>query len=243
MSRARQLLSVIAFPLSVAALSAIACYRAAGPTLGLFLGLLVFVALLVPPILAAARETGERLTSLTVIVVPLVITWLIASWHNEMRLSEWAASSLVLAAFAVGLSGLSAALSVTRIGRHTAGLVVVLLGLAWLTWPIWLSRTWDGEASSRWVNPLVALHPGLAINYPHLGQWAEQSIAYHLTDLNQNVPYAPPRTVAACVVFHLVIGAGLLVMSGWVERRRARVAVAADSASEGQTGAADVPVH
>lgn len=241
MSVTRQVVYAITFPLFLATLSAIACYRAAGPTLGLFLGLLVFATLIVPPVTAAAQARRERMLGLAAVVIPFVITWFIASRRNEMLIGEWAASSLVLAAFALGLSGVSAALSVSRFGRHTAAVIGVLLGLAWLTWPIWLSRTWDGEASSRWVNPLVALHPGLAINYPHLGQWAEQSIAYHLTDLNQNVPYAPPRTVLACVLFHLAIGAGLLVLASWIERPK-RMADTSDAPVPAQSAATEPPI-
>lgn len=220
MSASCRLLSATLAPLLLATLSAIACYQAAGATLGLYLGLLVAAVLLTPPAIAIEQNATDRLAALSATVLPLCITWFIASRRNEMWLSEWAASSLVLISFAAALAGLSAALSVTGVGRPLAAAIVILLGLAWLTWPIWLSPTWDGEASTAWVNRFVALHPALAINYPHLGQWVEQSIAYHLTDLNQNVPYAPPHTVLACVLFHLVIGANLLALGTWIERRQ-----------------------
>jgi hypothetical protein len=59
----------------------------------------------------------------------------------------------------------------------------------------------------------VVVHPALSVSLPHLGHWDEQSLAYHLTDLNQSVPYAPPHSVWMCVLLHALIGAALLGLS------------------------------
>jgi hypothetical protein len=115
----------------------------------------------------------------------------------------------------LALAGLAGVLRVCRLSATVSAALTVLVGLAWLTWPIWLSRAMSGQASANWVGNAITLHPGLAINLPHLGQWVEQSVAYHLTDLNQNVPYAPPRTVWTCVIAHAVFGAVFLILSFW----------------------------
>jgi hypothetical protein len=93
--------------------------------------------------------------------------------------------------------------------------LTVIVALAWLTWPIWLSRAFDGDASAGWVDKAAAVHPALSINIPNLGVWSEQAIAYHLTDLNQNVPYSPPKTVWGAVLLHGAIAVVLLGLVGW----------------------------
>lgn len=100
--------------------------------------------------------------------------------------------------------------------------VVVLVALAWLTWPIWASPTWRGGRSAGQVGRLVELHPGLVVNAQvgrSFGQWTEQSVAYHLTDLNQDVAYLPPRTVWRSLLVHGGLGAVLLVAVGVLEGR------------------------
>src|SRR5688500_11116546 len=120
MSTARHLLSVTLPPLLLATLSATACHRAAGPTLGLFIGLLVTATLLVPPLTAAERRWQDRLLVLAATLLPLSVCWAIASRQNDSRLGEWLAATLVLTTYALALVGLSAAPSVTVIGRIPA---------------------------------------------------------------------------------------------------------------------------
>ncbi|HSI36718.1 MAG: hypothetical protein ACAI43_03300 [Phycisphaerae bacterium] len=70
----------------------------------------------------------------------------------------------------------------------------------------------------------LELHPGLAINgqvYRGLGSWIELSVAYHLTELNQSVPYTFPASVWPTVVWHFAVGA--LGISGLPARWRNRV--------------------
>jgi hypothetical protein len=136
-------------------------------------------------------------------------------------MGEWGASSAVLLAYAIALAGIVMALPLLRLSAIVSAALTVVLGLAWLTWPIWLSRTWSGEASAAWVNRLVIVHPALSVSLPHLGHWDEQSLAYHLTDLNQSVPYAPPHTVWICVLVHALIGVALFELSVFLARGNA----------------------
>src|SRR5438094_751127 len=103
----------------------------------------------------------------------------------------------------------------------------VTLALLWMTWPIWLSPTWKGEESTAGVARLVVCHPAFAINSllvrPH-GLWTEQSIAYRLTDLSQNVPYTLPKSIWPSTLLHALMGAASLTLAAWSQRKRPRVA-------------------
>jgi hypothetical protein len=220
MSAIRSVSSAGLFPLLAGSVSAAACYHAAGASLGLFIGALFVLTVLVPPVTVAAERWPGWLTAAVTSVLPLVIGWGVASRRSETTAGEWAASSAVLLAYAVALAGVSVALAVTPLRRVGAAAAVALTGLTWLTWPIWLSQAWEGEGSAATIARLAAVHPGLAVSLPHLGQWVEQSVAYQLTGLNQDVPFAPPATVTACVVSHGLIGVGLVLLRTWVTRRQ-----------------------
>jgi hypothetical protein len=76
----------------------------------------------------------------------------------------------------------------------------------------------------------------LAINglvYRPFGSWIEQSVAYHLTELNQSVPYTFPATVWPTVAWHLAVGA--LGISGLPARWRARLLAHPALEVEGRT--------
>jgi hypothetical protein len=134
--------------------------------------------------------------------------------------------------------GLSAALRAIRVSATVSAALAVVVGLAWLTWPIWLSRSWDGEASAPAVARWAAVHPGLVIQVPNLGAWPEQSIAYHLTALNQDVSYAAPAGVWKCVLAHGVVGVLLLGFATWFPARSPRRAKRRARFSERNSSAA-----
>src|SRR5205085_5515097 len=55
----------------------------------------------------------------------------------------------------------------------------------------------------------VPAHPVFATNgvlRERLGYWAEQGIAYHLTNLNDDISYTIPDNVLACVLVHAAVG-------------------------------------
>jgi hypothetical protein len=78
----------------------------------------------------------------------------------------------------------------------------------------------------------------LIIQIPNLGAWPEQSIAYHLTDLNQNVSYEAPPTVWKCVLGHALAGTLLLGFATWFSVRSPRRAKRRARFSERNSSAA-----
>ena len=62
------------------------------------------------------------------------------------------------------------------------------------------------------VQHLVAVHPPLAINgiLTNEPAWTERSLAYHLTNLNQDVPIRLPANAAACAATAWNPGFGLV---------------------------------
>ena len=224
MSASFRVLSAGLAPLLLSVLSAVGCYMSAGATLGVFHGGVVIVTLLVPPLILASDGWRTRGATLVGIVLPFWGVWLYVKFRSDTYLGEWLACCVVLAAYATALAGLSLGLRRARLPGLSCCAIVTVIGLAWLTWPIWMSRTWDGAASARTIAPFITLHPGMAVNgqlFRQFGSWTEQSIAYHLTDLSQNVPYSLPKSVWPCVLFHGAITGALIAVSVIVERRRA----------------------
>lgn len=221
MSVIRRLLSVVLFPFLVALLSAIACYLVAGPSLGIFLGGLLLITFLVPPLAMAEASVINRLLAVGIFALTIVAIWLYAAIRSETKVIEWAGASTVLLAFAIALAGLASGLRLARCSPIVAATITVILAIAWLTWPIYMSRTWDGESSEAGVDRLIVLHPGMAINaqVSKLGAWTGQSVAYHLTDLQQNVMYSLPHNYWPCVLFNCILGGALLGLSWWFEGR------------------------
>jgi hypothetical protein len=221
MSATRRLLSATAFPFLLSLTAATACYLSAGPTLGLFLGGLLMATLLVPPLVMAEGPLSNRLMVVGASVIPIAALWLLGTVRSETRLAEWFACVLVLLAYALALGGLSVGFRLLRCPAVVSAALSVIAGLAWMTWPIWLSPTWNGGESENSVARLVVCHPGITLNGQllHLGVWTEQSVAYHLTDLSQNVSYSPPRHVYPCVLLHALLGATLFALQYLRTRR------------------------
>jgi hypothetical protein len=169
----------------------------------------------------AEQTSIDRLNTSAAIVLATSTVWLFGKFHSETFLSEWSMCTIILEGYAIALTGLAAGLRLAKLPAIPAAALSVIIGLAWLTWPIWLSRTWDGESSAAGVARLVMFHPGMAINgqVATLGAWTEQSVAYHLTDLSQNVPYSLPTSIWPTVLFHALFGGGLLCLASWVAGR------------------------
>jgi hypothetical protein len=221
MSVIRRLLSVTLFPFILGLLSASACYVIAGPSLGLFLGGLLLVSFLVPPIAMSEVSVLNRLLGVLILVLTIIGIWLVATLRSETKLVEWAGASLTLLSYAVALAGFASGFRLVHFSPIVSAALTVILALAWLTWPIYMSRTWDGQNSEAGVARLILFHPGMAINaqVSKLGAWTGQSVAYHLTDLQQNVMYSLPHNYWPCVLFNSIVGGALLGLSWWLEGR------------------------
>jgi hypothetical protein len=174
------------------------------------------VVLLVPPAAAiAGRGPGGGLMG-TMIGLGIGGVWLLPVFRDVMSCGQWALCVGIVLSLAVLVEAVVRLILVVA-SPLTASATVTLLGLAWLTWPIWLA-TWLAGASLRWS---VALHPLFAINHvvANLGIWTEQQVAYNLTTLGQDVSYQLPRSAWPVIGFQLGL-AGLLELLGGVLKRK-----------------------
>jgi hypothetical protein len=190
------------------------CYAAAHVSLGLFLGPLLLSAVIIPPIALSHEARGERAIAVLSVVLGIWAVWCVATWRSPLLNARQSIEcGLVLAAFALALSGLAA--SIQRVVRSTvfANAVVIILALLWLTWPVWAARSLaDAEHSAERVAWLVPAHPPLVIStIVDLGVWGEQRVAYHLTTLGQDIVYRPPSGPWIAVAVHALLGIALLL--------------------------------
>jgi hypothetical protein len=184
-----------------------ACYWAAGPTLGVFFGGLFVATFLTPGAVLAER----KLAVIAAVVGPIAGVWLAAALQAGDPIGQWVEVTIVLTAYSLTLGGTAAGLARCGLPKILAAAGAIMLGLAWLTWPVWLSPALERGFGERVVQFLVKIHPPLVANgvLTHEPAWTERSIAYHLTDLDQDVPVRLPNGIGACVAAHGVLGAGL----------------------------------
>ncbi len=201
------------------------CYWAAGVTLGLFLGGLMVVALITSPLLAGEDTWLGRGLAWGGAVHGVAAIWLVASVRVELDLGIWAACYLVLATMAAAIAAITVLMRSLRFGRVLSGAIVTVAAVAWLTWPIWLAPVMHGQRGIRMAAWLIPANPAFAVNgvvRESMGVWTEQAIAYHLTSLNDEVPYALPERVVACLLLHAAIGGagiGLVAALGKLTRK------------------------
>lgn len=216
----------IALPMTLGALAALACWWAAGETLGLYLGVLFMVALLAPVLAAGAGRSAWPFTQVELdegdaaapdgmallaalvaagaVVDGTALVLLAGVVRGTIGIGQWLRVYVLLLSYAaggVGVVHLAARLGVPRL---IAGAAVVVAGGAWLTWPVWLSP-WLTDGLVSLLSPC---HPVFALNraVEHLGLWSEQAgVVYRHTSLNQDFPYALPTTIWPAVVLHLMI--------------------------------------
>jgi hypothetical protein len=133
---------------------------------------------------------------------------------------------VLLATWAAALWGVAALLKRAGIPSVGASAITVLLAVAWLAWPIWLSPWIAGRetlvAWLVWPHPLFALDGALR----HLGPpWTERHQMYtRLTVLNQDVFYALPRGIMGAVLVHAGIALAALLPCRRVISRSAQKA-------------------
>jgi len=177
-----------------------------GRNLGMFFAGLILASVLAP-LLVVAEEGGLRRILIVVgIVAAIVMVWISCLFNDTITLREWSRASLVLLIFAFASAALAGLLVRIRIPPA----VVVILSLAWLSWPIWLAPALRGGASSERivgrlviVNPTFAMQGALSQSFPV--PWAQSRIAYRLTNIGDDIPYQMPTTIAWCVLLHAVI--------------------------------------
>jgi hypothetical protein len=221
--RGKTFLAVALPPFLLLALLTACCYLAANPTLGLYLGGLALAMTLTPQFVIAHRASIERVLSVGSLIDGVGIVWLVAMFQSDVTFGQWLTAYILLAACAIAAAGLTLALA-RGIGALFASALTTVIGLAWLTWPIWLSAWIDHPSVVGVIGWLVPLHPLLALNglLAHLGVWGESPLMYQLTSLGQDVPYNLPHSIAMCAGTHLLLGGALLLLSA---ARKPRAAV------------------
>jgi hypothetical protein len=139
----------------------------------------------------------------------ILLAWIDgSSAMSQTRLLDWVGLYALLAAYAAAAGGLVLILRRLRIGDILAVTVTMMIGLLWLSWPVWLGAKLTVEMTRM----LTPAHPLLAANQllTHLGIWTEQPLAYHLTALGQHVPYQLPPGPWLALGLHLLLAAMLL---------------------------------
>ena len=187
------------------------CRSATGPTLGLFLGGLLLATLIAPP-LTIGDPPRRAWLPITGIILGTALVWAASLQAADVSIWEWLRCSLVLAAYILALGGLASLLVSIGIPSPPAAGLVILLGLLWLTWPVWLSR-WLTQSMADWLVPANTV---FAVNATlrHLGTWDRAPLAYRvLTSLNQDVPYRLPGSIAPACVAHALIGAVAMLLA------------------------------
>lgn len=208
--------------LSLGLICGAACSFAAGPTAGLFFGGVAMATLIAPPLLAGETVRWRQAFVAASVVDGVALPWLLAVSDPAVSILDWVRAYLLLAADVLALWGLLSLLVSLRIAPLFASAIVVVLGMAWLAWPVWLSPWLAGRQTL--VGWLVCAHPlfGLDGALRHLGPpWTERHLMYtRLTVLNQDVAYSLPPGVGRAVVVHAALGAIGLFVSNWVSARR-----------------------
>ena len=205
--------------ISVAATSWVA--MVVGANLGLFLGALLLTTCYVPAVVLA--ESGQRRwIALAGIMAGACLSLAIFSRSIDVTFGEWLQCALVLEAYAWALAGVAVLLWRIHLPVPIAALLVVVIGLLWLTWGVWLSP-WMTQGLADWLSPA---NPLLATNaiVRHLGTWDHAPIAYKaLTVLDQDVPYRLPRTILPAVLLHILIGTPGMALSFLRDRTEATI--------------------
>ena len=169
------------------------CYLAAGPTLGLFIGGF-FVAAFFSPL--APLITTIAIAAVWLIAVPSHTLW------------QWTQLTAALVAFSFFLHSTTRLAVRFHFPNSLSQSLAITIGLVWLTWPLWLSPQITHLPSNSLIQTLVNLHPPLVANGVLRNEppWTEKTVAYQLTNLNQDIPISLPANAAACIAFFAVAG-------------------------------------
>jgi hypothetical protein len=190
-----------------------------GGNLGLFFFGMILATLLAPPLCLADERVVSRVLTAAAIAMGIGLVELAAGVKASMSIVSLIACLGLLMSWTLALAGIASALAwLVRSPalRVPAAGVTTALGLAWLSWPVWLAQALPGHP---WiVQWLVPAHPLLAINgaLRELGIWTQRPIAYRwLVTLGQDVPYALPASVLPAILLHggiavVLLGASLL---------------------------------
>jgi len=201
-------------PIVLSVVVAVTSYAASGVSLGFFFGPVLLAPIVVPPLALSVSKLSHRFAVCIIYAGASGIVWLLA---GRVEISAVVRCVIVLVALVLALASLPPALVRARFQPVLASATVTILGLAWLTWPVWLARalpTNGGEYVLRWagpVNPLFAINGTLR---SYFDDWDRYQLAYqHLTTLNQDVLYSLPRSIWPSALAHLLIALGCFILA------------------------------
>ena len=199
-----------ALPLAAGAASGIVAIVAAGPTLGAFFGATVLAALLVPGIALSANRPSAVLMRAGGLADGVGLVWLWLIFAAGIGFWHWLGAYVVLVAMLSLLVGLGMAMRRVGASASVSAGMSALLGALWLSCPVWLFHHLTHLGADGLVRGIVAIHPLFALNgLLDLGNWTEMGRAYHLLQLNQDVPIALPATIWPSVAVHGVLGVSM----------------------------------
>ena len=197
--------------------------RRSTPTLGLFLGGIAVATVVTPGVVLAEESWFGRVVAWAGVVDAIMFVWLAPVIAGVVSFWDWGEAVCVAVAYTVALVGVASGLRGIRLPSVLAAGVTVVVGVAWLAWPVWMAPWLTGENREATVGWLVWGHPVFALNGAMLeafGQpWAQMTVAYRLTNLGDDIAYEMPRGVWACVGVHGVI-AGLVIVPQVLLSRR-----------------------
>lgn len=201
---------------------AMLCHFCAGPGLGLYLGGLAVVGLIVPPLVVGQDSIARAAIVTGSVLLAVAAVWLGPVFQTSVAITDWFRGCAVLLGFAAGLTGIASILKRVTKSAVVASALAVILGIAWLSWPVWLSAGLTGEGRERVVASLVYAHPLFAMNGAMKAAfpvpWAQYRLAYVLTNIGDDIPYELPASVIPSALLHTLIGGGLIL--GAVKRHR-----------------------
>src|SRR5258706_7808376 len=187
-----------------------------GRNLGLFFAGLVLASILGPLLVVSEDALLRRVSLLIGVVAAIAIIWLSCVFNDSITLREWSRATLVLLIYTFAIAGLAVLLQRIRIPPAA----VVILSLAWLSWPIWLAPTLRGGKSAERVvavlvtaNPTFAMQGALFQSFPV--PWAQYRIAYQLTNIGDDIPYQMPTSILWCVLLHGLIALIAMLAAHW----------------------------
>ena len=212
-----RVLKQAALPLGAGAAAGIVAIVAAGPTLGAFFGATVLAALLVPGIALSATRPSAVLMRAGGLADGVGLVWLWLIFAAGIGLWQWVGAYVLLVALLSLLVGMAWAMRRLGASAGVSAGMSALLGALWLSCPVWLFHHLTHMGADGWVRGIVAIHPLFALNgLLDLGNWTEMGRAYHLLQLNQDVPIALPATIWASVAVHGVVGVALWIAGALV---------------------------
>jgi len=186
---------------------------AGGASLGMVIGGFFAAALILPPLLILGRLSARRFATFFAAMFGIGSVWLGLIGPSQATFTQLIGLLALLTAFFMAFSAFGMLLGSLKLPGTVTAAATSGAAIAWLTWPIWLSPSIAGGASTIAINLLVSLNPILAANglLTFTSPWTEQSVAYSLTLLGQDVPLRLPTNPATSIAAHITVATILFV--------------------------------